>query len=287
MTTEPSTKTAETPLGTLEYVDIGTGEPILFVHGSPGGCDQAELMTRFVAAAGFRVIAPSRPGYLRTPLTDANATPEAQSDMEIALLDALGVDRVSLMCWSGGGPSTYRTAATLADRVSKLVAIAAVSKPYTFAGGAEASLMEGKIGKWLIAEMAKHSPKSLIRSTVGEEGDLSKDELKRLTKEIWQDDTKREFVLALADTVAGRKVGLDNDHRQFPKLGDLGLATIKAPTLLVHGKVDTDVPPDHSDHAARQLPNAELLGVEDGTHIAVWTATTSDDVQARILDHLR
>ena len=66
---------ADTSLGPVEYVEAGGGPPVLFVHGSPGGSDQGALMGGFLAKAGFRVIAPSRPGYLDTPLSDETAAP--------------------------------------------------------------------------------------------------------------------------------------------------------------------------------------------------------------------
>jgi len=274
-------------LGDIEHIDRGTGDPVLFIHGSPGGCDQGALMTGFLVDAGFRVITPSRPGYLGTPLTPDLVGPDQQSDLIVALLDALGIERFSLLCWSGGGPASYRLAVKHPDRVVALGAIAGVSHDFTFETGLEASLMAGRFGAWMIKEMARHSPKALIKSTVGEEGDLDKAQLRALTEQIWADDTKRAFVLDLANTVAGRTTGLDNDHEIFPQITDLGLSRITSPTLLVHGTADTDVPPEHSEHARAAIPGAQLVRVADGTHIAVWTDPTSDDLQARLVEHLR
>src|SRR4051812_7561144 len=42
------TSRIETPSGDVEYRDEGDGPCVLFVHGSPGGCDQGSLMTRFL-----------------------------------------------------------------------------------------------------------------------------------------------------------------------------------------------------------------------------------------------
>jgi pimeloyl-ACP methyl ester carboxylesterase len=272
----------------VEYLDHGDGDDVvLFVHGSPGGCDEGELMTRFVVSAGFRVIALSRPGYLATPLTDGNATPDQQAELHVALMDALGVERFALMCWSGGGPSSYRVAATHPDRVSRLVAIAAVSKAYTFASGIDGMLLEGRFGRWLVKEMAKHSPKSLVKSTVGEEGDLDEQQLKELTEVIWEDETKRAFVLDLAEIVTGRKAGLENDKKHFPQIADLGLSGIQLPVLLVHGSVDSDVAPEYSDFAQSQLPNAQRYRIEGGTHISVWAGPDDDGAQGRIVEFLK
>ena len=110
-------QTIDTPQGVVEYADTGEGAPVLFVHGSPGGADQAVLMTAFLAEAGFRVVSPSRPGYCGTPLRDDNATPAAQAELHVALLDALGLAQVGVACWSGGGPSSYLLASGHPDRV--------------------------------------------------------------------------------------------------------------------------------------------------------------------------
>jgi pimeloyl-ACP methyl ester carboxylesterase len=280
--------TASTAAGEVEYTDHGDGEPILFVHGTPGGSDQGTLMTAFLVDAGFRVIAPSRPGYHATPLTDSNGTPDAEAELELALLDSLGIDRFGIMCWSGGGPSTYRLAATHPERVGAIVALAAVSKAYTFEHSMEESMLTGRVGGWLMKEMSRHSPKSLVKSTVTEEGDLTKAQAKELIDHIWNEPAKRQFVLDLTATISGdRTAGFKNDRAEFPKIGDLGLSSIEAPVLLVHGTVDSDVPPEHSEHAHAALPHSDIIRVENGTHIATWTDPTSDAIQARIIEHLR
>jgi pimeloyl-ACP methyl ester carboxylesterase len=58
----------KTSLGTLEYSVRGTGEPILAIHGAGGGFDQAIDMTGALAQYQYRLIAPSRFGYLRSSL---------------------------------------------------------------------------------------------------------------------------------------------------------------------------------------------------------------------------
>ncbi len=41
---------AETSSGPVEYAVVGTGAPVLVLHGSPGGIDAAELMAGFLPA---------------------------------------------------------------------------------------------------------------------------------------------------------------------------------------------------------------------------------------------
>src|SRR6185436_7385370 len=82
----------ETPCGRIEYAAMGKGRPVLLVHGAGGGFDQSIYFGHALADRGFRIIAPSRFGYLRTPLP-ADASPAAQADAHACLLDALGISR--------------------------------------------------------------------------------------------------------------------------------------------------------------------------------------------------
>jgi pimeloyl-ACP methyl ester carboxylesterase len=242
-------------------------------------------MGAFLVPRGFRVIALSRPGYLGTPLSEMVKTPDQQADLELALMDALGVERFGVMCWSGGGPSSYRLAARHPDRVMALVVLAGVSQRYEFANGInslEYSLLTGGLGSWLLKEMARHVRKQVVKMSVTEESDLTKEQAKELSEHIWNDEDKRDFVLAISGTISGRKVGLNNDREQFPQIGDLGLGTIRVPVLLVHGTADTDVRPDQTENAARHIPDAEVIRVQNGTHLCPWTDPTSFGIQERI-----
>jgi pimeloyl-ACP methyl ester carboxylesterase len=276
-----------TPHGAMRYVEDGAGAPLLFVHGSPGGCDQGRLMGAFLAARGFRVISPSRPGYHGSPLSGENATPRAQAEMELALMDALGVDRFALACWSGGGPSSYTLAASHPDRIASLTTIAAVSGRYQWDHAHEESMLSGRFGAWLMKELSRHAPKEVVKQMVSSEGDLTKDQRKELVDQIWSDDAKRCWALGLMASITGdRRDGLRNDQEQFPEIGDLDLASITAPTLLVHATTDADVPFSHSEHAAAKIRGAEFVRIDGGTHVSVWTDPTSDDLQQQIVAHV-
>ncbi|MGZ6144360.1 MAG: alpha/beta fold hydrolase, partial [Myxococcales bacterium] len=96
---------AATKCGPIEYAERGKGPALLVVHGAGGGFDQGLMIGEPYAARGYRIIAPSRFGYLRTPLP-ADASAEAQADAHACLLDALGVDRAAVIGVSAGGPST-------------------------------------------------------------------------------------------------------------------------------------------------------------------------------------
>ncbi|RPA19993.1 alpha/beta fold hydrolase [Gordonia sp. OPL2] len=286
-------QTADTSYGSLEFVDIGDGPPVVFVHGSPGGCDQGALMTRFLSPT-HRVISVSRPGYLGTPLTGENRTPEQQAAQITDLLSALGVADFGVMCWSGGGPAAYRLAAALPGRVTSMVAVAAVSTEFdpgaSFRGRlelGEEKVLFSRLGRWFATTLAEKAPAAAITTLLSGEGDLTRAQARELTAGILDDDDQRDFARALVDTVTGtRKAGFENDFDEFARL-DLPLSSVSTPVLLIHAKTDADVPYEQSVHASGALPDARLVGIQLGTHLSAWLGPDASGIQADIVRHLR
>ena len=285
------TRFADTAFGRIEYLDRGRGHPVLVLHGSPGGHDQGSLMADFVVAAGLRAIIPSRPGYLGSALNEANRSFDGAADALAALMAGLGIDAYSVLCWSGGGPTAFRLALRHGERVRALVALAAASQRYEWhPDGGERFMFGTALGNWILKIMAEHAQRQLVGATLASEGELSKAELEALVNAVWADPAKRRFVLELAATVSwrgARKPGLDNDMACFAAIDDLELEHIQVPTLLVHGRADTDCPPQHSESAARRIPGAQLLWIERGGHLAMFTDPDSDTIQARIAEFLQ
>lgn len=113
---------AHTRCGPIEYQEASSGIPLLVIHGAGGGHDQSMDFARPLTQHGIRVIAVSRFGYLRTP-RPADASPEAQADAHVCLLDALGIERAAVLGLSAGGPSALQTAIRHPDRVGALVLV--------------------------------------------------------------------------------------------------------------------------------------------------------------------
>ena len=124
----------ETVLGKIEYTDVGDGMPLLSIHGAGGGYDQGLLIAEALFGDGFRVIAPSRFGYLRTPVP-RDASPAAQADADAALLDVLGLDRAIVVGTSAGAPSAMQLALRHPEKVGR----ACPSRPPRVRAGAHGS----------------------------------------------------------------------------------------------------------------------------------------------------
>ena len=110
-------KVVNTPCGLIEYADVGTGPAILAIHGAGGGFDQGLELARAFLEPGSRIIAPSRFGYLRTPLPQ-DASPVAQAEAHACLLDALNLRRVAVVGGSMGAPSAMQLCLRHPERCS-------------------------------------------------------------------------------------------------------------------------------------------------------------------------
>lgn len=248
-------------------------------------------MSNFLTDAGFRVLSVSRPGYLHTPLTDHNGTPDGQADLWAVLVDELKIaGKVGVVCWAGGGPSSYRFAVKYADKVNSLVAISAVSKSYQWKRSMNEKMMESWVGGHVVSLFKSEAPEALVKSTLDAvEGKMDNRDLKALQDHVIQDSVKKQFVLDLAATITthDRSQGLTSDQQQFAASADLELGMISVPVLLVHGTLDSAVPLDHSKLAKDEIQGAEYIEIERGGHIGVWTDPTTNEVQGKIVEFLR
>jgi pimeloyl-ACP methyl ester carboxylesterase len=100
---------ANTDAGQIEYAEAGSGFPLLSIHGAGGGFDQGLANAAELAGEGFRIVAPSRFGYLRTEVPE-DSTPAAQADAHAALLSKLTIPRSVVVDVSAGARSAVELA---------------------------------------------------------------------------------------------------------------------------------------------------------------------------------
>lgn len=282
---------AVTAAGPMEYAEAGEGPPLLFAHGALGGYDQGLGMTALFWLNGFRVVAPSRPGYLGTPL-QTGRTIEEQGEALCALLDALGIDRVAAMGFSGGGPPSYALAARHPDRVSCLVEISSPSTAYEV----NPVLMRAMLNRvgwgvlaWLLRTLLDRFPGAAVSSFLQDEATLEKGEIAALARRILEDPYRAAFMTQVwAGRVrrpAERLAGARNDLAQNSTLAHLPLSDVACPTLIVQSPAPE--PARHAQHAAATLRQPELRWLRDGCHIGLWVNDDAVEQQQYVLSWLR
>lgn len=120
------------------YHDVGSGEPVLLIHGSgPGVSAWANWRLSLPALSNkFRVIAPDMVGFgfserpANYPYSMENWVTQA-----VGLLDALELERASLVGNSFGGALALALAIRHPERVNKLVLMGSVGVPFKITEG--------------------------------------------------------------------------------------------------------------------------------------------------------
>lgn len=260
---------AQTPCGPIEYASAGEGAPALIVHGASGGIDQGMDAAKGLTAAGFRVVAVSRFGYLRTPLP-ADASPEAQADAHACLLDALGIKRVAIVGASAGAPSAMQFALRHPDRCSALVLL--VPAAYVPRPGGTPSLttppwteflfdtaLRSDFLYWAWMRLANRIMVAAILATPPEV----------LEKADADERARAAQLLEHTLPVSARRVGLVNDARTTLSLPRYDLERIRVPTLVLAVADDRFGIYKAARYTAEHIPGARFVGYPSGGHVWV------------------
>ena len=123
------------------YLTQGSGPPVLLLHGSgPGVTAFANWrLTIPGLAARLRVIAPDLVGFGFTERPQGvRYAMDTWVDQVLGLLDALDVEKASVVGNSFGGAIALRLAARHPDRVERLVLMGSVGVPFPITAGLEA-----------------------------------------------------------------------------------------------------------------------------------------------------
>jgi pimeloyl-ACP methyl ester carboxylesterase len=266
--------------GPIEYAEAGEGPPVLVVHGAGGGFDQGLELGEGLARAGFRVIAPSRFGYLRTPLP-ADASAEAQADAHACLLDALHVRRAAVVGVSAGGPSALQLALRHPDRTAALVLLVpAVYAPRPDARASRATMFlfdTALRSDFLFWAASKAAPRAFIRSILGTPPEV-------VASASPEEQARVQAVLDHILPVSPRRPGLVNDARIVSSLGRADVGKISAPTLAISTADDLYGTFAGARYTAEHVPGARFVGYESGGHMLVGR---NADATAHIVAFLR
>jgi 2-hydroxy-6-oxonona-2,4-dienedioate hydrolase len=266
---------AQTRHGPIAYTSWGEGDPVLVIHGAGGGYDQGRLIAEAFGGDGVRWIAISRFGYLGTPMP-ADASTPAQADAIADLLDALNIERVSVLAFSGGVPPALQLAERHPARVTRMALLS--SAPFTpYAPETAArpipdwvyqSLFGNDAVYWLLAK--------INRGGLGAAFDARLELREGLSRE------EESFVARLVDSflpASARVDGVRNEGAAIAPDTSYTLESIATPTLIIHARDDHLNQFAIGEALATRLPNAEFTPLPSGGHLLLGQ---HDLVRARV-----
>jgi haloalkane dehalogenase len=106
----------------MHYIDAGTGDPILCLHGEPSWCYLYRKMVPTLAAKN-RVLAPDLIGFGRSdkPAEKSAYTFAMHHDALVAFVNTLELKRITLVCQDWGGLLGLTIASEFPERFARLV----------------------------------------------------------------------------------------------------------------------------------------------------------------------
>ena len=119
--TASATQTVRTPAGSLAYTDVGSGPPLVFLHGNPTSARLYRHLLRDLAP-DYRCVAPDYLGFGRSDApTDFSYRPPAHAVLIERLLCSLDLSGMTLVLHDWGGPIGLAYALRHPNTVRRLV----------------------------------------------------------------------------------------------------------------------------------------------------------------------
>ncbi len=238
----------------LAFEEEGDGPPLLLVHGL-AYCRLGWGPAAALLAERFRVVRFDNRGVGDSDVPRGPYSVGLLASDAVAVLDAAGVERASVVGVSLGGLVAQALAASYPERVERLVLVGST---------------RGGIGS--------HGPPHPSLLLLAQAPALERDELlRRLVANALSPRTLADRPELLEEILAYRR-------RRAPRLGAwlsqaaagawFGLAgragSIAAPTLVLHGGADSVMDVRNGRLLASSIPGAELLVFEDAGHLLFW-----------------
>ena len=217
----------------MYYETMGTGEPLLLVHGWSGNVDYfAPLLSEL--AEHYRLIIPELRGHGRSTNPAGTFTIDQTANDVLALLEHLGFSGVRALGASAGGLTLLRMA--LQDTKA--------------------------IDAMIVVGVGNHFPEACLASMAATDADNFPPEWWAIMRERHPNgDTQiRELAAYLRELAEpGVGVGFESD----------ALSTIRARTFIVQGDNDWCFPPPLVAEMHGAIPDADLWVIPNGEHVPI------------------
>lgn len=232
--------TAE-PIDTY-YLVAGSGDPVVLLHGSgPGVSAWANWQHTIPGLAKeFRVIAPDTVGYGATSRPDdVIYSLRTWTDHIVGFLDALGLERVSLVGNSLGGRMALDMAERHPDRVTRMVLMGSPGVGMAVTDGLKALRAY---------EPSLENMRALLLDYFAVDKSIITDDLVRIRYEASVETFDAYRSMFSDPRHKGNELGITEEQAR----------SIRTPALLVHGREDKVVPAEVSLTMLQLLQDADL-----------------------------
>lgn len=270
----------QSPYGPIEYATLGEGPPVLAIHGSGGGFDQGLDMMGPLAKRGYRLIAPSRFGYLRSGRPE-NASPELQADALAWLVSHLGEETVIVAGGSAGALPVLQFAIRHPEKTRAVLLL--VPAAYSPERKPNESAMGGPAGEAVVFALLRSDflfwaatklfPDRMTRAVLATEPSV-------VRAAGMGEQARVRSILSHILPVSRRARGLMDDTRWTGSPPEYPLQRISAPLLAISLKDDLYGTYTSATYTSGRVKNGVMVGYPTGGHVwagrdaEVWATVT-------------
>jgi haloalkane dehalogenase len=246
--------------GRMHYVDEGSGEPIVFVHGTPTWSFLYRHLIRALTPT-YRCIAADNIGFgLSSKPADWGYSFADHTRNLTQLIDRLSLGRFTLVVHDLGGPIGLAFALAHPERISRLVIANTTLWPLegAFAPPPAAKLFATPLGRFMYLQM-NISPRTLLPMVYGDRSKLTR-EIHRHYLAPFPTPADRHGLYAFARQVATGAPALGELWAQRQRIAHI-------PSLLIWGMKDVAFGPNYLARWRELLPHAEVLELPEAGHL--------------------
>lgn len=243
--------------GSMHYVDEGTGEVILFVHGTPTWSFLYRDLIKTLSAS-YRCIAIDHIGFgLSEKPIDFEGTPQAHAEHLSEFIEKMDLQNITIVVHDFGGPIGLSSAIADHERIKQVVMFN--TWLWETKSNPEAKkvdkILNGWMGRFLYLSM-NFSPNVLLKKGFHDKSHLSRDIHKHYTKPFPSKDSRRSL-LHIGQSLVGSS---DWYQEQWESMDVLA----KKPWLVLWGIKDEFITTSYLEKWEKRLPNAQVQRLECG-----------------------
>ncbi|HEY6412398.1 MAG TPA: alpha/beta hydrolase [Edaphobacter sp.] len=211
------------------YATYGSGSPVILLHGGLGHSGNWGFQVPALISSGYRAVVIDSRGHGRSTRDERSYSYDLMASDVLAVMDALHLEKASLVGWSDGACIALILAATAPARVTKVFFFACNMDP---------------------SGVKQFEPSPILDRCFS-----------RHTKDYAQLSTTPDQFKTFVEAVSLMQ-------RTQPNYSAHDLAEITVPVAIVQGEHEEFIKRDHAEHLARSIPNAKLIILDGVSHFA-------------------
>jgi pimeloyl-ACP methyl ester carboxylesterase len=249
------------------------GRPVFVLHGTPGSRLGPHPRSAVLHRLGVRLISHDRPGYGGSDRLAGRRVADAAADV-LAIADAYGLERFSVVGRSGGGPHALACAALLPERVTKAAVLVGLAPHGAdgldwFDGMAQSNVIEFTAAAngyedivahtKVVADAVRANPASLITRLQAELPDPDR-------RVVADRGIQSMLIETYAEALRTSDYGWIDDALAFCSPWGFDPASVTVPVLVWHGDSDVFSPASHARWLADRIPGAAVVVQAGAAH---------------------